>query len=72
LAEGDTVVTVKDSKGQSASSYKIYVGKPSSGGGGGEEPPPPGGGGDGSCPIGDQSLCDIMCQVKPELPFCNK
>lgn len=71
VTEGDTVVTVKDSKGQTANSYKIYVGKPTdSGGGGGGEEPPPGGGGD--CPIGDQSLCDIICQVKPDLPFCNK
>lgn len=67
-ADGDTTVTVKDSKGLVATSYKIYVGaKPSEGGGGGG-----GGGGDGQCPIGDQSVCDILCQFQPDLPFCKQ
>jgi len=37
----------------------------SAGGGGG------GGGGGGSCPIGDQSMCDQLCQFSPSLPFCK-
>jgi hypothetical protein len=36
----------------------------STGGGGG------GGGGGGTCPLGDQSLCDQLCQIDPTLPFC--
>jgi len=37
--------------------------KPDSGGGGG--------GGDGKCPFGDQSICDSLCQMNPNLPFCS-
>jgi hypothetical protein len=29
------------------------------------------GGGDGSCPLGDQSICDQLCQQIPTLPFCK-
>lgn len=70
LANGDTTVTVKDSKGQSASSYKIYVGQSASNPPG-DDPanPPPG---DGECPLGDQALCDILCQIQPDLPFCSR
>jgi thermitase len=68
LSEGETTVTAKDSAGKTASSYKIYVGKQAS-----NEPPdgedPPS---DGSCPLGDQALCDILCQIVPDLPFCQK
>lgn len=77
VAEGETQVTITDASGQTATSYKIYVGKPSSGGGGGDDggggwPGNPGDPGDGSCPIGDQSLCDIICQIKPDMPFCKQ
>lgn len=75
VAEGETQVTVKDADGQTATTYKIYIGKPSGGGGddgGGGWPGNPGDPGDGSCPIGDQSLCDIICQIKPDMPFCQK
>ena len=60
VAEGDTTVTVTDASGQSATSYKIYV----RGAGGG-------GGGGGDCPIGDPQLCQIICELQPDLPFCN-
>jgi hypothetical protein len=26
----------------------------------------------GSCPFGDQSICDAICQAMPTLPFCNQ
>lgn len=74
VAEGETQITVKDSAGVVAQSYKIFVGKPSSGGGG--NPPDDGGGGGGGapgeCPIGDPQICQIICGIQPDLPFCQK
>lgn len=71
-ADGTAVITAKDDKGNSVSSLDYNVGKsatpPDDGGGGGGG----GGGGDGSCPIGDQALCDIICGISPDLPFCQK
>lgn len=68
LKEGETTVTVTDSAGVSATSYKIYVGKPTATPPGPGEPPP---GGGGDCPLGDQALCDAICQMMPDLPFCK-
>ena len=31
-----------------------------------------GGGGTGTCPIGDPSVCQQLCQMQPTLPFCTK
>ncbi len=76
LAQGDTVISVTDAKGQTAQSYKIFVGKPQGGGGGddggggggGDNPFPPG---DGECPFDDPMMCQIICQIQPDLPFCK-
>lgn len=65
-AKGETTVTVKDADGQVSTSLAVRVADKSGGGGPGQ---PPGGGGD--CPLGDQQLCDIICQIQPSLPFCN-
>ncbi|MCB0392094.1 MAG: S8 family serine peptidase [Bdellovibrionales bacterium] len=65
VAEGETTVSVTDASGQSAMSHKIYVRGANSGGGGG------GGGGGGECPIGDPQLCQIICELQPDLPFCQ-
>lgn len=78
VANGTTAITVTDADGKTASTLDINVGKS----GGGQQPPggdpgnpgqppdqPPG---DGSCPIGDASLCQIICQIKPDLPFCKQ
>lgn len=65
VAEGETQISVTDADGKTASSYKIYVANKSDDGGGG-------GGGGGECPIGDPQMCEIMCQIMPTLPFCNK
>jgi thermitase len=76
VANGETQITVKDSTGQVSQSLPIYVGAKSGGGdnppddGGGGFPPP--GGGDGECPIGDPMLCQIICGIKPDLPFCSQ
>lgn len=77
LAEGTTQITVKDSKGNTATSYNINIGKaaasnPPGGGGGGGGGGAPGLPGDGSCPLGDEQLCQIICQISPELPWCSQ
>lgn len=76
VAEGDTTVSITDATGKTASSYKIYVGQPqnSGGGGGGNpgNPGDPGDGGGGACPIGDESTCQIICQIMPDAPWCQK
>ena len=116
-AAGETTVTVKDNRGQTATSLTIYVASKSGGGGGGggnddddngggwpmpkppggggggggwpipkppgdgggggggwpmPNPPGGGGGGGGNCPLGDQQMCDSICQIQPTLPFCRK
>jgi thermitase len=79
VSKGETTITVKDATGASATSHKIYVGassgsNPPDNGGGGDD----GGGGfpgvpgDGSCPLGDDQLCQIMCQISPQLPWCSQ
>ena len=72
LTEGETTISVKDSTGATATSYKIYVGKPAS-----SNPPDPGNPGNpgnpgdpGACPIGDPAMCEIMCQIMPDAPWC--
>ncbi len=73
LGAGETQITVKDSRGSTATSYNIYVGAaqtnppPDDGNGGGGMPGVPG---DGSCPLGDEQICQIICQISPELPWC--
>ncbi len=74
VADGETTVSVKDSAGITATSYKIYVGAASGGGGGGQQPPtdpgtPPG---DGSCPFGDPATCEMLCQIMPDAPWCQR
>jgi thermitase len=64
VGEGETTVTVTDAAGQTASSYKIYVGKPASQPGQPGEP--------GECPLGDPAICEIICQIQPDLPFCSR
>ena len=67
-ANGETTVTAKDASGATSTSLGIRVvaaGVPDPG------TPDPGTPGNGSCPIGDQSLCDIICGISPDLPFCQ-
>lgn len=65
-AAGDTTITVTDANGHSSTSLPIHVGQSS-----GNEPPDEGGG-PGNCPLGDEALCKIICQIQPDLPFCNQ
>ncbi|MNK12088.1 Thermophilic serine proteinase precursor [compost metagenome] len=73
VANGSTTVTVTDADGKTATTLNINVGAKSGGsqppGGGGPGQPP--GGGDGECPLGDPMICQIICQLQPDLPFCS-
>ncbi len=60
--EGETVISVKDVDGQTVQSLAIHVKAPGGGGGGG---------GGGECPVQDPALCEALCQIMPDLPFCN-
>jgi thermitase len=62
--EGEVSVSITDADGRVAQSLAIHIGKKSGGGGGG-------GGGDGGCPFDNPMLCEIMCGIMPELPFCQ-
>jgi thermitase len=62
VKEGEVTVTATDADGKTAQSLAIYIGKKSGNGGGP---------GDGSCPIGNPFLCEILCGIMPELPFCS-
>lgn len=37
-----------------------------------EQQPTPTPGPDMECPLGDQTLCDMMCQIDPNFPWCNQ
>jgi thermitase len=71
VGNGAATVTVTDADGKTATSLNFNVGARSSQP---TEPPPgqdPGNPAPGDCPIGDPSLCQIICQIKPDLPFCK-
>ncbi len=68
LADGETTVMVKDSKGQTATSYKIYVAGAKGFVGGNESTAQEN---SGECPLGDQKSCDEICQFQPDLLFCK-
>jgi thermitase len=63
-ATGEVNVTVTDSAKNSNTSLRIRIVEAGSGGGGG-------GGGDMECPL-DPTMCEMMCQLLPDLPWCAK
>lgn len=65
VADGDTQITVKDANGNVSQSLKIYVGAKAS------TPDPGQPGQPGECPLGDPMLCEIICGVVPDLPWCQ-
>lgn len=73
VKEGTVTVKATDASGNSVSTLDINVGKVSSGGGGTNptDPTDPTNPGNGQCPLGDQALCDIMCQILPTAPWCT-
>lgn len=74
VADGTTTITVKDSDGHEATSRDIIVAKPGSGGGGdgGGGDGGGGGGGDMKCPLPDAQMCQILCMIIPNMPWCKK
>lgn len=71
VADGSTVITVTDADGKTASSLNMNVGAKSSSPGN-PDPGNPGNPGEpGECPLGDPAICQIACQVMPQLPFCQ-
>lgn len=73
VANGSTTVTVTDADGKTATSLNIHVGAKSGGGNPPQEPGNPGNPGEpGECPLGDPMICQIICQIQPDLPFCQQ
>ncbi len=62
--QGTVTIKATDASGRSVSSLDINVGK--------TESSNPGTPGEGECPLGDPMLCQIMCGIMPELPWCAK
>ncbi|MCB0341268.1 MAG: S8 family serine peptidase [Pseudobdellovibrionaceae bacterium] len=67
--DGDVTITATNSAGQKLQSIGIRVATASSGGGddGGGLPGLP-----TDCPIDDPQMCEILCGIMPEAPFCQK
>jgi thermitase len=66
VADGSATITATDASGQAVTSLEFFVGKaPSNDPGDGN---PPGG---GDCPLGDPAMCEILCGIMPDAPFCN-
>jgi thermitase len=63
VANGETIVSITDGAGRTAQSHKIIVGAS----GGGSDPGDPGD--PGSCPL-EPAMCEIACQIMPDLPWC--
>jgi len=61
IADGQSVIKVVDADNKTAQSHEVFVGQKAT-------PPPPG----GDCPLGDPQLCEILCRVIPDAPWCKK
>lgn len=61
-AEGEVNVTVSDASNKTNQSLRIRVVVPGGGGGGGGE----------ECPFGDPQICEMICSIQPDLPWCAK
>lgn len=61
LSKGETQITITDSAGTIAKTHNLFIGEQSNNGGGGG----------GECPLGDQALCDAICQIMPDAPWCK-
>lgn len=74
VANGSATITATDAAGVATTSLNFYVGKAQS------TPPPtdpgtpdPGQPGEpgGECPIQDPAMCQILCQLMPDAPWCQ-
>jgi thermitase len=61
-AKGTATITATDADGVAVTSLDFNVGAVAS-----ENPAPPG----GECPLGDPALCQIICGIMPEAPWCQ-
>lgn len=68
-AQGVVTIKATDASGNAVNSLDINIGKTSDGGGG-DNPGGPGGPG-GECPF-DPAMCQIFCQIMPQLPWCSQ
>ena len=64
LTKGTVTIKAIDASGNSATSLDYNVGAVAS-------TPPPGGGAPGECPLGDAAMCQIICQIMPQAPWCQ-
>jgi len=69
VADGETQITVTDANGKTSQSLKIYVGAKASDPGNPGNPGDPGDPGM-ECPLGDPMLCEVICGIVPDLPWC--
>ncbi len=58
VSKGTTRITATDSQGTTMTSLDYDFGVAPT--------PKPG----GDCPLGEQALCDLLCQIMPQLPIC--
>ncbi len=66
LTKGTVTIKAIDAAGNSATSLDFNVGAVASSPG-----QPPGGGAPGECPLGDAAMCQIICQIMPQAPWCQ-
>jgi thermitase len=60
VAAGEVKVEATDANGVKALSRTLFIGAAPSA--------PPG----GECPLGNPILCQLMCVISPDLPWCNQ
>jgi len=68
VSVGEVNVTVTDETGANDTSLRIRVVEPTSDGGSGGGG---GGGGDLECPL-DPAMCEAICQILPDMPWCAR
>lgn len=68
VANGTATVKATDAAGVVAQSLDYNVGAASSTPPGDDPTNPPGG---GECPFGDEQMCQIICQIMPDAPWCQ-
>lgn len=71
VTAGTVTVKATDASGASVQSLDINIGAASSSEPPSEDPGLPGLPGDGSCPLDNEQLCTIICQIIPSAPWCK-
>ncbi len=71
LTKGTATIKATDAAGNSATSLDFNVGAVASSPGQPGEPGQPGQPPSGDCPFGDANMCQIICQVMPQAPWCK-